>query len=504
MTHDLILLGGSFSASLLARVTAAAGMRVLVLDTARHPRFAVGESSTPAADLLLADLAHRHRLDDILPLARFGSWRRTYPGIGCGKKRGFSYFHHRPHEPFDDTADHAASLLVAASSSDEESDTHWLRADVDAFLFDRAAAAGADCHQGCRDLDLAHDRTGWSIRFRDESGRLRTASAPRLVDGSGSGAALATRLALEPGPPLETVTGSVFGHFRGVASWDALQRRAGNASTIHPFPSDDAAQHHVCGAGWMWMLRFTGDLCSVGIVQPAAVLAAAADAGPDAAWRTLVADYPGLVELLAGSRPVRPLVVVPRLSRIWSEAAGDDWALLPTTAGFVDPLHSSGIAHGLSGVHRLADLLLAERHDPAAWRAYGRQVLDEIRWIDATVSSCYRALPDFELFCWACNHYFIAAHAFETAWTGGTPLAEIGFLAANDRPLRDAVAASAAALATLTATGRAADPIARHDWQMRTRDALAAWNQAGLMDPAAGNRYARTAVAKPQAGYQTR
>ena len=502
MTHDVILLGGSFSSSLLAWVTAASGMRVLVVDTARHPRFAVGESSTPAADFLLADLARRHGLDELLPLARFGSWRRTYPGIGCGKKRGFSYFHHRPEEPFRDTPDHAASLLVAASSSDEESDTHWLRSDVDAFLFDRAAGAGADCHQGCRDLDLAHDRTGWSIRFHDESGRRRTASAPRLVDGSGTGGALAGRLAVAPGPALETRTGSIFGHFQGVASWDAIQRRSGNDSTTQPFASDDAAQHHVCGAGWVWMLRFTGDLCSVGLVRPAADLAA--DAGPDAAWQRLVAPYPSLVAMLAESRPVRPLTLMPRLSRIWSEAAGDDWAMLPTTAGFVDPLHSSGIAHGLSGVHRLADLLLAPRHDPAAWRAYGRQVLDEIRWIDATVSSCYHALPDFELFCWACNHYFIAAHAFETAWMTGTPLAEIGFLAAHDRPLRNAVATSRAALMTLTATGKAADPIARRDWQMRMRDALAGWNQAGLMDPTAANRYARTAVTKPEAAaYQT-
>lgn len=496
MTHDVILLGGSFSSSLLAWVTAARGMRVLVLDTARHPRFAIGESSTPAADFLLADLARRHGLADLLPLARYGSWQRTYPEIGCGKKRGFSYFHHRPHKPFHDTPDHAASLLVAASASDEESDTHWLRADVDAFLFGRAAAAGADCHEGCSDVEPVHDDDGWRVRFRDATGRERMASAARLVDGSGSGGALARAAGLVAGPPLETATGSVFGHFRGVASWDALQRQAGNLSTTTPFASDDAAQHHVCGTGWMWMLRFGGDLCSVGIVQPAATLAAVATAGPDTAWNALIAPYPGLVELLAPSRPVRPLGVLPRLSRIWSQAAGDDWALLPTTAGFVDPLHSSGIAHGVSGVHRLADLLLADRHDPAAWRGYGRQVLDEIRWVDATVSSCYRALPDFELFTAACHHYFIAAHAFETAWTGGRTLAEIGFLAAGDAALRTAVATSCAELKALTAAGHPVDPTAGRDWQARMRDRLAAWNQAGLLDPAAANRYARTAVAK--------
>jgi FADH2 O2-dependent halogenase len=118
-------------------------MRVLVVDRGRHPRFAIGESSTPAADLILANLAARHRLPELAPLARWGSWQARYPDLGCGKKRGFSYFHHRPGERFRDTPDHAASLLVAASATDAGSDTHWLRADVDTFFCTSAARAGA-------------------------------------------------------------------------------------------------------------------------------------------------------------------------------------------------------------------------------------------------------------------------------------------------------------------------------------------------------------------------
>jgi hypothetical protein len=57
------------------------------------------------------------------------------------------------------------------------------------------------------------------------------------------------------------------------------------------------------------------------------------------------------------------------MSRLWSRASGPGWAMLPTTAGFVDPLHSTGIAHGLRGVERIAELLLADRHDEAAWQS---------------------------------------------------------------------------------------------------------------------------------------
>jgi FADH2 O2-dependent halogenase len=94
-------------------------------------------------DQALADLARRHRLPELAPLARWGSWQAAYPHLGCGKKRGFSYFHHRPGKPFRDTLHHASSLLVAASATDAGSDTHWLRADVDTFFCASAARAGA-------------------------------------------------------------------------------------------------------------------------------------------------------------------------------------------------------------------------------------------------------------------------------------------------------------------------------------------------------------------------
>ena len=40
-------------------------------------------------------------------------------------------------------------ILIFPSSSDLHSDTHWLRQDVDAFLFREAAAAGAVCIEDC-------------------------------------------------------------------------------------------------------------------------------------------------------------------------------------------------------------------------------------------------------------------------------------------------------------------------------------------------------------------
>lgn len=484
MTHDVAILGSGFAGSILAWILARQGMRVVMLDRDRHPRFAIGESSTPLADMALLRIAARHGIGGLAALARYGTWLAACPEVGCGLKRGFSYFHHPAGRPYADTPDHAASLLVAASATDAASDTHWLRADVDAWLCERARHAGAEAHEGIALDRLGRDDGTWTIEWSGDDGPGR-ARARTIIDSTGSGGALARAVGLERrDDTLLTRTGSVFAHFTDVGSWDALRQAAGDATTVEPFRSDDAAQHHVLDDGWVWILRFRGGLSSVGIVRPTA-WAERAIADPEGAWRDTLARHPAVAELLATARPVRPLAAVPRLSRLWSRAAGPGWALLPTTCGFVDPLHSTGIAHALSGVERLAEMLLAERDDPAGWEAYGRAVPDEVAWIDRLVSGCYAGLPDFDRFRQACVLFFLATVSAERSLAGGATVAERGFLDARNGPLRTTLSA----VRDRIAGGESFTPAALHGL-------VGDFDPVGLLDPAHRQRIAHTAAAK--------
>lgn len=165
--------------------------------------------------------------------------------------------------------------------------------------------------------------------------------------------------------------------------------------------------------------------------------------------------------------------------------------MLPTTAGFIDPLHSTGIAHALSGVERLAELLLAPQHDAAAWDAYGGRVIDEVRWIDCLVSTCYDTLDDFELFCMASKLYFLAAVDAERDDRAGLDPVGRGFLSADKGPLREAVSSAAGELRALVATEQ---PHVRRETLARIRDRLAPWDHPGLLAPDARNRFAHTAA----------
>src|SRR6266496_3145621 len=124
---DVAVIGSGFGGSLLAMIARRLGRSVVLLERGRHPRFAIGESSTPLANLLLEELARRYDLPEVAPLAKWSNWQKAHPEIACGLKRGFTFYHHRLGQPWKETAQRDNELLVAASPHDGVADTHWYR-----------------------------------------------------------------------------------------------------------------------------------------------------------------------------------------------------------------------------------------------------------------------------------------------------------------------------------------------------------------------------------------
>src|SRR3954465_5873494 len=140
---EVAIVGSGFAGSLLARVLAVLGYDVVLLERGTHPRFAIGESSTPLANLSLERIGIRYGLEDCYQLATHGRWLDNFPELRRGLKRGFTFYRHHPGQRLGRRAE-AERLLVAAGPQDSLSDTHWLRADVDEHFVRQAVAAGVD------------------------------------------------------------------------------------------------------------------------------------------------------------------------------------------------------------------------------------------------------------------------------------------------------------------------------------------------------------------------
>src|SRR5262245_60360022 len=160
------------------------GRSVGLIERGQHPRFAIGESSTPLANLLLESLAAKYDLPGIAPLSKWGTWQRAHPQIACGLKRGFTFYHHIAGRPWAGNRDRTNELLVAASPHDEIADTHWYRPDFDHFFVREAQKLGAD-YLDQTDLSNAHvSETGVELNAtrRGQPLKLR---AQFVVDATG-------------------------------------------------------------------------------------------------------------------------------------------------------------------------------------------------------------------------------------------------------------------------------------------------------------------------------
>src|SRR5262245_1789387 len=91
---DLAIIGSGFSGSLLAMIARRAGRSVMLLDRGAHPRFAIGESTSPLMNLVIEQIADRYDLPRLKPLTTWGEWQRNYPQVVGGLKRGSTYFKH--------------------------------------------------------------------------------------------------------------------------------------------------------------------------------------------------------------------------------------------------------------------------------------------------------------------------------------------------------------------------------------------------------------------------
>lgn len=492
---DVAIVGGGFGGSLLALVLRRAGLRIALIDRGRHPRFAIGESSTPIANLVLRDLCRDYDLPRVAPLAKYGTWQATHPHLVSGIKRGFSYFHHEAGQSFVTDADHSTELLVAASSSDVNSDTHWLRQDVDQFLFGEARAAGAICFEQCEVGEIESSGAGHVFKLPLKHGHVENVPHELrtrfVVDASGEGGFLARQLGFENRThELQTNSRAIFAHFADVTNWKSCLKARGIDTTEHPFDCDHAALHHVFYGGWMWQLRFNDGTVSAGFVQD---LNRGERPNVSAAveWNTWLRRFPSVGEQYANARIVRPdggLRSTGRLQRKLARAARAWWAMLPNTAGFIDALHSSGIAHTLCGIERLARILIQSlgRDDlETRLMEYEHCVFQEIELIDLLVSGCFSALGDFRRFVAATMLYFAAATSYERARVAGNGDFQPAFLLANNPTWVAVVQRMCARLREIADVA---------EFERELAAAIQPFNVVGLCDPALRNMYRHSAL----------
>jgi FADH2 O2-dependent halogenase len=410
---DVAIVGSGFAGTILARVLRASGRSVLLIDRARHPRFALGESSTPLAAVLLERLAAQSGLADLADLATWGRWQRACPELRCGLKRGFTFYDHG------DGAAAKRRLLVAASPDDEIADVQHHRADVDAALVARARSEGVEVWEGVEIRWVEVSSTGAELTV-EVDGSLERVRTGVVVDATGPSGVVARRLGA--GAVDSGLAGGFLGvHVSGLPLLSEVDAAWGGPA---PYPAEKAAVHHLLADGWMWVLRFDDGLASVGWVLDRGPSLAALEAGRPATEVIAIAlrQAPELASAWSRARVETPWAVAPRGSHRLDRATGPGWLALPHTVAFADPMFSTGLAWSLLGVERVV-AVLDGRLDAEVYDAALRREADRIAALIAAARATRPCFGAFEAVCWV---YFATVSWAEVGSRLGLGWGELG------------------------------------------------------------------------------
>ena len=479
-TVDVVIIGSGFAGSLMALALRARGQSVALVEQGRHPRFVIGESTTPLTNLLLEELADRHGLAAIRPFSKWGTWQATRPDVACGLKRGFTFVFHQPGQPVVVTPERTEQLLVAASPHDGVADTHWFRPDFDAMLVDEARHAGVLFLDEVKLQGFVDDGDQVVLTGTRHADAVEL-RASFVVDASGPRGFLARHFALGRAPlTWLPPTQGLYTHFTDVGLWEQVTPAAG----VPPFPPDAAALHHVFPGGWIWVLRFNNGITSAGAAVTDDLASEIRLHEGEAAWHRLLDRLPSVREQFQHARVSRPFVHAPRVGFRCRQVVGPRWALLPSAAGVIDPLLSTGFPLTLLGIGRLLECLEhtgAARH--AALAQYACDTQDELDVTEQLVGALYACMHRPDVFARLSLLYFAAASYAETVRRLGRPHLAPGFLL-HRHPEFGPNLRACAALAAESPSGAALDALfARID---RT---IEPFDTAGLLDRSRRNWY---------------
>jgi len=402
---DVVVLGSGIGGSTVAAILARQGLRTAVVDSALHPRFALGESTVGETSFLMRILAARYDVPE-LGLASTNRGLEAQVSRRCGVKRNFGFVYQR------EGRGHASGEVTQCNVSDGPfgPEAHLMRADLDQYLFEAAKRYGALAHEGVKVEGVAFDDGGVDVRLSTGQG-LRAAY---VVDATGRNSVLAKQFGLREEPSrFRTRSRTIFTHMRNVLPYDQVDKE-----TKQPTPWHEGTLHHIFDGGWMWVIPFDNragsesDLVSVGLNLDSVRFPKQAGVTAEEEWQAFLRSQPGIAGQFGRAEAAFPWVSTGQTQFSSSRTAGDRWMLMSHAAGAVDALFSRGMANTMAVIEAFVPRFL-EAHAARDYRAGRFASVDRLSQTvldnnDKLVAGSYIAFRDFDLWRAWSKMWFLA------------------------------------------------------------------------------------------------
>jgi FADH2 O2-dependent halogenase len=391
---DVTVLGSGIGGSTVAAILARQGVSVAIVDGARHPRFALGESTIGETSFLLRLLAARYDVPELGHVSTSEGIRK-HVSNRCGIKTNFGFVYHhegREHNPFEVTQ-------CSVSEGPFGPESHLMRADIDQYLFEASVRYGAVPREGVRVQSV--DITADAAKVVLDNGE--TLHSDYIIDATGRTSVLADAFGLREDPcRFQTDSRTIFTHMRGVVPYDSVEESSGQPSLWH-----EGTLHHLFDGGWLWVIPFDNredsdsDLVSVGLSLDSDRFPKRDGVTPEQEWAEFLGRFPGIARQFQGATSAFRWISTDRTQFSSSRTVGDRWALMSHAAGAIDALFSRGMANTMAVIEAFVPRFLAARAaaDYSAARfeyinTLNQNILDNN---DKLIAGSYIAFRDFDL-----------------------------------------------------------------------------------------------------------
>lgn len=320
---DVAIIGAGPAGAVAAKFLHDAGLSVIVLEAQTFPRFVIGESLLPNC----MNILERAGLLDAVEEAGFQFKN------GAVFERGPQYQAIDFRENFE-TDGWGTTFQVQ-------------RARFDKILTDHATNAGIDIRFGHKVTRAELAKGECQLTFENDQGAVEHLRSGFVLDASGYGRVLPRMLGIARSDH-STERRALFTHIQDNIT-DQDYDRNKILITVHP-------THHEI---WYWLIPFSDGTSSVGVIFP----------DQDPKWSAMeqqdifdtLINETRLGTLLADAKPTRPLNAIAGYSAQSDQLFGDGYALLGNSAGFLDPVFSSGVTIALQSAEMAAKVLI-EHH----------------------------------------------------------------------------------------------------------------------------------------------